>query len=103
MPTSREGILWPRYIRFKYNLGQKYYAPQVRPGWDSNSWLPDHDGTFHVTETPALTTWLSLTDWPIRTLTCMYILSVLITVLLRCIIYLERDLHKKRPVFVKST
>ena len=24
-----------------YDLGQKYYAPQVRPDWDSNSWPPD--------------------------------------------------------------
>ena len=31
-------------------LGQKYYAPQVRPNWGSNSWPPDHDSTFHVTE-----------------------------------------------------
>ena len=38
---------------FKHKLGQKYYAPQVRPDWGSNSWPPDHDGTFHVTETPA--------------------------------------------------
>ena len=26
-----------RYIWFKYDLGQKYYAPQVRPDWGSNS------------------------------------------------------------------
>ena len=25
--------------------------------WGSNSWPPDHDSTFHVTKTPALTTW----------------------------------------------
>ena len=41
---------------FKYDLGQKYYAPQVRPDWGLNSWPPDHDSTFHVTET---STWLS--------------------------------------------
>ena len=32
----------------KYDLGQKYYAPQVRPTRGSNSWPPDHDSTFHV-------------------------------------------------------
>ena len=42
---------------FKYNLAQKYYAPQVRSDRGSNSWPPDHDSKFHVTETPALTTW----------------------------------------------
>ena len=36
---------------FKYDLGQKYYAPQVRPNQGSNSWPPDHDSTFYVTET----------------------------------------------------
>ena len=44
-------------------LGQKYYAPQAQPDWDSNSWPPDHDITFHVTETPALTTWPSVTSY----------------------------------------
>ena len=44
------------YFCFTYDLGQKYYAPQVRPDQGSNSWTPDHDSTFHVTETPALTT-----------------------------------------------
>ena len=44
------------YFWFKYDLGQKYYAPQVRPEWGSNSWPPDHDSTFHATATPALTT-----------------------------------------------
>ena len=47
---------------FKYDLGQKYYAPQVRPDRGLNSWPPDHDSTFHVTETPALTTWPSVTS-----------------------------------------
>ena len=42
-------------------LRQKYYAPQVRPYQDSNPWLPDHDSTFHVTETPALTIWPAVT------------------------------------------
>ena len=41
---------------FKYDVGQKYHAPQVRPDRGSNSWPPDHDSTVHVTETPALTT-----------------------------------------------
>ena len=50
-----------QYIWIKYDLGQKYYAPQVQTGRGSNSWPPDHDSTFHVTETPALTTWTSVT------------------------------------------
>ena len=29
----------------------------------SNSWPPDHDSAFHVTETPALTTRPSVTSW----------------------------------------
>ena len=37
---------------FKYYLGQKYYAPHVRRDRGSNSWPPDHDSTFHFTETP---------------------------------------------------
>ena len=41
------------YVWFKYNLGQKYYVPQVQPELGLNS--------FHVTETPALTTWPSVT------------------------------------------
>ena len=47
---------------FKYNLGQKYYAPQVQPDRGSNSWPPDHDSTVHVTEIPALTTQPSVTS-----------------------------------------
>ena len=50
------------YIWIKYNLGQKYYAQQVRLDRDSNSGPPDHDSTFHVTEMPALTTWPSVTS-----------------------------------------
>ena len=46
----------------KYDLGQKYYALKVRPNRDSNSWPPDYDSTFHVTEMPALTTWPSATS-----------------------------------------
>ena len=54
------------YFWFKYDsgqkyLGQKYYAPQVRPDWGSNLWPPDHDSIFHVSEMPALTTWPTVT------------------------------------------
>ena len=45
------------YFWIKYDLGQKYYAPHDR---GSNTSPPDHDSTFHVTETPALTTWPSV-------------------------------------------
>ena len=31
----------------KYDFGQKYHTPQVRPDWGSNTWPPDHDCTFH--------------------------------------------------------
>ena len=41
----------------KYNLGQKYYPPQVQPDRGLNSWPPDHDSAFHVTEMLTLTTW----------------------------------------------
>ena len=44
------------YFWIKYDLGQKNYVPQVRPDKGSTSCPPDHDSTFHVTETPALTT-----------------------------------------------
>ena len=50
------------YLWFKYDLEQKYQALHVRPDWCSNSWPPDHDSTFHVTETPALTTRPSVTS-----------------------------------------
>ena len=51
------------YFLFMYHFaGQKYNAPQVQPGWGSNSWPPDHDSTFHVTEMPALTTRSSVTS-----------------------------------------
>ena len=53
--------IWSRiyvnsYVWLKYDLGQKYYAPQIRPSRGSNSWPPDHDSTFCVTEMPALAT-----------------------------------------------
>ena len=50
-------------VWFKYHLGQKYHASQVQPGRGLNSWPPDHDSTFHVTEIPALTTWPSVTSY----------------------------------------
>ena len=56
--SSRKAIcFW-----FKYDLGQKYLAPQVWPNRGSNSWPLDHDITFHVTETPAQTTRPSVTS-----------------------------------------
>ena len=54
-------VIMPIIFWFKYDLGQKHQAPQVRPDRGSNSWPPDHDSTLHVTETPALTTWSSMT------------------------------------------
>ena len=51
------------YFWFKYDLGQKYHAPQVLPDRGSNLRLPDHDSTFHVTETPARTTRPSVTSF----------------------------------------
>ena len=61
LPISRSGrlreIFW-----FKYDLGRKYYAAfQVQLHWGSNSWPPDHDSTFHVTETLVLITQPSVT------------------------------------------
>ena len=40
---------------FYFNLIQKYYGFQVSPNRGSNLWHWDHDSTFHVTETPVLT------------------------------------------------
>ena len=54
------------FILFKHDLGQKYQATQVQPKQGSNSWPPDHDSTFHVTETPALATSPSVTHLAIR-------------------------------------
>ena len=54
--------IWLLYFWFKYDLGQKYYTCQVQPDQGSNSWLPDHDSTLHVTETPVLTTRPSVTS-----------------------------------------
>ena len=48
-------VLYYTYFWFKYNLGQKYHAPQVQPDRGSNSWPPDHDSTVHANETPAHT------------------------------------------------
>ena len=43
------------YFWIKYDLGQKYYTPQVWPDRGSNSWPPDDDSSFHVTKTLTLT------------------------------------------------
>ena len=50
---------------FKYDLGQEYYAPQVRPNQGQNSYHNVHIMTvpFHVTETPTLTTQPSVTSY----------------------------------------
>ena len=40
------------YFWNKYNLGLKFYAPQVRPDKGLNLWPPDRGSIFHVTETP---------------------------------------------------
>ena len=50
------------FFLFKYDLGQKYHVPQVRPNRGSNSLPPDRDSTVHVTEMPALTTRPSVTS-----------------------------------------
>ena len=54
MFLSQKLLFHHLYFLIKYDLGQKYCAPQVQPNRGSNSWPPDHDNTFHVTETPAL-------------------------------------------------
>ena len=54
--VRRHHSCFPIKCLAQVRLRQKYYAPQVRPDWGSNSWPPDHDSAFHVTETPALTT-----------------------------------------------
>ena len=64
---------------FKYDLGQKYYAPQIQPnrGFELmtlNSWPRDHDRAFHVIETPALTTRPSVTSNEIHCITYATIL-----------------------------
>ena len=62
------------YVWFKYDLGQKYHAPKVQPGWGLNSWPPDHDSTFHVAEMPAITTRPSVTSHKLyRLLTLVWI------------------------------
>ena len=65
-PPKIQQLFWNSeigsYFWFNYDSGQKYYAPKVSPDRGSNSWPPDHDSTFHVTETPALTTWPSVTS-----------------------------------------
>ena len=39
------------YILAQGQLTQKYYVSQVQPNRASNLWPPDHDSTFHVSET----------------------------------------------------
>ena len=66
------------YFWIKYDVGQKYYmyAPEVQPNRGSNSWPPGHDSTFHVTETPALTTWPSVTTlYPVISFTFSCLLT----------------------------
>ena len=58
------------------HLGQKYYAPQVQPKRALNSWPPDHESTFHVTEMPALTTWPSVTSWHAERLWICFMLGI---------------------------
>ena len=60
-------------IRVRLIFRQKYQAPQVRPDLGSNSWPPDNDSTFHVTETSAVTTWPSLIS---KEMCCHIILEV---------------------------
>ena len=43
-------------VLVQVRLGTEILHPRVRPDQGSNSWLPDHDSSFHVTETPAVTT-----------------------------------------------
>ena len=50
------------FVQVGLRLKQKYYTLQVHPDQDSHSWPPDHDSTFHVPETPALTTRPSATQ-----------------------------------------
>ena len=48
----------------KYQLDRSTMHPwhhKFDPDWGSNSWPPDHDRTFHVTEMPSLTTWSLVT------------------------------------------
>ena len=47
---------------FQEHLRQKYYARKARREQGSNPWHPDHDSTFHLTVTPALTTQPSVTS-----------------------------------------
>ena len=47
---------------FKYNLNRNPTLSQVRLAWGLNSRPPDLDLTFHVTETPAVTTRPSVTS-----------------------------------------
>ena len=49
------------FIRVYILLQAEVPSTPFNPTGGSNSWPPDHDSTFHITETPALTTWPSVT------------------------------------------
>ena len=51
----------PQNLLIKYDLDRRAMDPKFKPDWGSNSLPSDHDSTFHVTETPALTIWPSVT------------------------------------------
>ena len=51
LPDSYMYLIVTWYILFKYDLGQKFYSPQVQLNRGWNSWPPEYDSTFHVTET----------------------------------------------------
>ena len=63
IPVPRAYTCSPTIFWVQAWLRQKHYALQVWLDHGSNSWHPDHDSTFVVTETPALTTQTSLVSW----------------------------------------
>ena len=76
---------------FKYDLEQKYHAPQVRPEGGSNSWPPDHDNTFHVTDMPAPTTQPSVTEHAFLHRLWIFAIILLIMEVVVAKSYLTRD------------
>ena len=48
-------------VRLRTEVGLLYIL-QIRPDQGSNSWPPDHDSTFYVTERPTLATQPSVTS-----------------------------------------
>ena len=60
--TSDHAFTWIVVFWFKYYLGHVNQTPQVQPNQGSNSWPPDHDSTFYITEMTALTTWSSVSS-----------------------------------------